>query len=176
MNDTHARGARLGRLGALATALLLAAFAAPGAVHGAVYESYSLTGYEVWFSPTVGTFVGTGRGTAGELAAWHSSIEHSVVVNPTGTITGGWATLFRVDGVRISGWFSEGSLQQTNDGPGCTNESHTVTGRLSSVSRSDTGAVGTGVFHATLEHHRVWLFGRCISYSASVNGTISLLF
>ena len=174
--DRNARGARLGRLSAAAMALLLAVLAAPAAVRGAVYETYSLTGYEVWFTPTVGTFVGTGRGTAGELAAWHSSIEHSVVVNPTGTITGGWATLYRLDGVRISGWFSEGSLQQTNDGPGCTNESHTVTGRLAGVTRSDTGAVGTGVFQSTLVHYRAWLFGRCISYWVSVNGTISLLF
>ncbi|HSH21609.1 MAG TPA: hypothetical protein VK992_03200 [Candidatus Caenarcaniphilales bacterium] len=163
--------ARLALLAALVVQLVV-----PGLARGAAFETYSVTGYEVWFTPTVGTFVGTGGGSVGTLSAWQSSIEHSVVISPTGTITGGWATLYRLDGVRISGYFSDGTVQQTYDGPDCTDESHAVTGSLTSVSRSDSAAVGTGVFEATLVHHRAWFFGRCISYSASVTGTISLLF
>ncbi len=107
--------ARLALLAALVVQLVV-----PGLARGAAFETYSVTGYEVWFTPTVGTFVGTGGGSAGTLSAWHSSIEHSVVISPTGTITGGWATLYRLDGVRISGYFSDGTVQQTYDGPDCT--------------------------------------------------------
>jgi hypothetical protein len=157
-------------------ALLLAALIAPSAARGAEQETYSLTGYEVWFTPTVGTFVGAGHGTGGELAAWHAAIEHSVVVSPSGTITGGWATLYRVDGVRLGGYFDGGWLELTNEGAGCTNEEHAVSGTLSDVWRSDSGARGTGQLDATLVHYRAWIFGRCISYSASVTATITLQF
>lgn len=161
---------------AAALALVLSALIVPTGARAAVVETYSLAGYEVWFTPTVGSFVGTGSGPTGELAAWHSAIEHSVVVSPTGTITGGWAALYRADGVRISGWFSDGSLELINEGPNCTDETHTVRGTLTGVSRSDSTALGSGLFEATLVHHRIWIFGRCISYSASVNATITLQF
>jgi hypothetical protein len=164
------------RAGVTAVALLLAAFLAPATARGAVQETYLLNGYEVWFTPTVGTFVGTGRGMAGELAGWQAAIEHSVVVSPTGTITGGWANLQRLDGVRIAGYFDGGSLELIDEGPGCTNEAHVVRGTLADVWRSDSSAVGTGLLEATLVHHRVWIFGTCISYSASVTATITLQF
>jgi hypothetical protein len=67
-------------------------------------------------------------------------------------------------------------VRQTDDGAGCTDESHAVTGLLAGVSRSGRTEVGAGIFHASLVHHRVWVFGRCISYAASVSGTISVAF
>jgi hypothetical protein len=176
MSGKQWRGARRARIGLAVAVLLALPLAGAGVARGAASESYSLNGYEIWFTPTVGTFVGTGRGTGGELAGWSSVIEHSLVVSPSGTITGGWATLYRLDGVRISGQFIGGTLRLTNDGPGCTNESHAVTGRLARISRSDSASVGIGVFRATLVHYRTWLFGRCLTYSASVGGEISLYF
>ena len=174
MSKTERRTARLG--GASLAALLLVTLSGPGLTRAAAPETYSLSGYEIWFTPSVGVFAGTGNGHAGDLSAWFSSIEHSQVISPSGTIIGGWATLYRLDGVSISGHFSGGTIVQTNDGAGCTAEWHSVTGELTGVRRSDTAALGSGEFQVTLVHHRAWLFGRCISYSASVSGSISLSF
>jgi hypothetical protein len=155
------------------------AFAAPvnAAGSSSLYEVYSLTGYEVWFTSTTGTFVVVGTSSAGDLSAWYTAIDHSVSISPTGTVTGGRAILQRVDGVRMNARFNDGQIWQTNDGQGCTNEQHEVTGAVTDVTRSDRpGEVGVGFFTATLKHYRASLFGRCYSYSASVHGTFSILF
>ncbi len=155
-------------------ALLLAALAGPSVARASAQETYSLTGYEVWFTPTVGTFVGTGSGTDGASAGWQAAIEHSVVISPTGTITGGWATLYRTDGVQVGGYFTGGAIQLVNDGAGCTVETHVVQGTLANVWRSNSPAVTGGLFEGTLVHYRAWIFGQCITYSASVTATITL--
>ncbi|HUG48669.1 MAG TPA: alcohol dehydrogenase catalytic domain-containing protein [Candidatus Limnocylindria bacterium] len=174
MSSTDRRSARL--IGGLLMALLLSTTAGAGAVRATQHETYLLSGYEIFFAPTMAVFAGTGGAGEGSLSAWYGSIQHSGVISPTGTIEGGWAVLYRHDGVRIGGWFSGGDVVLTDEGPGCTTEAHSVEGTLIGVTRSDTGAVGTGVFRATLLHHRAWLFGTCISYSASVNGSIELTF
>ena len=149
---------------------------APGPARATEFESYQLFGYEVFYSPTRAMFAGTSDDGLGGVSAWYSSIDHSVVISPSGAITGGWAVLHRPDGVSIGGWFSEGLVTLTNEGPGCTLESHEVVGTLSGVTRSDRSGSGSGVFRATLHHHRAWLFGTCISYSASVSGTMEVSF
>lgn len=167
------------RIGGLVlAALLVVSIGGPGAsvARAAQHETYSLSGYEIWFTPSVGVFAGRGNGSVGELSAWYSSIEHSQVISPSGTIIGGWAMLYRLDGVRIGAHFNGGTVVQTNVGANCTAESHVVTGTLADVRRSDSDASGTGEFLATLVHHRAWLFGQCISYAATVNGTINLTF
>jgi hypothetical protein len=154
-------------------------FAAPvnAASSSTLYEVYSLTGYEIWFTPTTGTFVGVGTGASGDLSGWYTAIDHSVVITPTGTVDGGRAMLQRVDGVRMEGQFSGGTVWQTVDGAGCTNEQHHVVGVVTDVTRSDRpGDTGVGYFTATLEHYRTWLFGDCYSYSARVDGSFSILF
>lgn len=164
----------------LASAMLATVLAAAPVPVGAlsdapVFESYSLTGYEIWYAPTVARFAGTGNGSSGPLSGWYASIEHSGVVSPTGTVNGGWAVLQRLDGVRISGWFTGGAVWLLNDGPGCTDETHLVRAALDGVTRSDGASNGSGYLEATLVHHRAWIFGRCYSYSASINGTLSLI-
>lgn len=141
-------------------------------------ERYELHGYEVWFAPTVGTFVGTGspsESTISRLSAWHASIAHTEIMSPTGRITGGMATLYRVDGIWIHGTFTDGFARQIDAGNDCTSERHEVTGVLTGVTKSDApGAVGVGFFDATLVHYRAFVFGRCYSYSASVTGSITI--
>ncbi len=168
---------------ALVAALILAAtglmLPARAAAVG-LYESYAINGYEVWYAPTTGTFMGTGAGMNGfgealELNAWHARIDHDEVLIPSGNITGGKATLYRLDGVSIEGYFAEGLATQTYAGPDCTTEYHTVTGRLEDVTSSALpGQVGVGYFNATLTHYRAFVFGACYAYSASVNGTITV--
>jgi len=161
---------------ALLPALLLAALAFPAQVSAMSLESYSMTGYEVFYAPTRAVFVGAGNGEAGplELSGWYTSVDHTLSVSP-GFVTGGFASLQRIDGVRIEGYFTDGTVAQTNPGPDCTTETHTVKGMLRNVTRSDSpGVTGYAYFEATLTHFRAWVFGTCYSYSAKVEGTISV--
>jgi len=148
--------------------------ASPVAATEQATERYALGGYEVWYSPTMAVFAGTSRVAGADLSAWYATIEHSLVINPSGTVTGGFATLYLPDGVRITGRFSDGTIVQTDPGVNCTTEYHAIAGNLRDVSRSDVGAVGTAALSATLVHHRAWIFGRCLSYAASVEGTIEI--
>ena len=164
-----------------ALVLIVAGLVLPArAAAASVYESYAIQGYEVWYAPTAATFVGTGAGTDGlgealELNAWHARIEHDEVLIPSGNITGGKATLLRLDGVTIEGYFADGVATQSYPGPDCTTEYHTVTGTLHDVTSSALpGQVGVGYFNATLVHYRAFVFGACYAYSASVNGTITV--
>jgi hypothetical protein len=174
---TIVRRARLARL-ALA---LLATFAitspASAAETTVLYEVYDLTGYQVAYAPDRGTFMGVGTGSAGDLSGWFTQVDHSLVITPTGTVTGGYATFTRSDGVSMSGRFTGGIVWMTYDGPNCTNESHEVRGTLSDVARSDRpGETGIAYFSATLQHYRAWIFSSCYSYWAKVTGTFSILF
>jgi len=175
---TKVRQARRARL---ALALVAAfAFAAPAnafAATSSLYETYELTGYEVWYAPTTGTFVGVGSGAAGDISAWYTSVDHDAVIIPSGLVNGGIANLQRVDGVRMSGEFSGGNVWQTSDGPGCSNDEFQISGTVEDVTRTDRpGETGYGYFTATLKHYRAWIFGDCYSYSAKVTGTFSILF
>jgi hypothetical protein len=168
---------RPARVALVLLAALIIQMAVPLMTRAASYEVYSLRGYEIWFTQTVGTFVGVGQSSSNQLSGWFTRIEHSPSVSPTGSITGGTATLIRTDGVRMDGIFSTGTVVQTVDGAGCTNESHDVLGSVYGLTSSDRpGQVGVGHFQATLIHYRVWAFGDCYSYSASVNGTFTVAF
>jgi len=161
---------------ALIPALLLAALAMPAPVGAMSLESYSMTGYEVYYAPTRAIFVGAGNGESGplELSGWYTSVDHTLSVSP-GFVTGGFASLRRIDGVQIQGYFSDGTVAQTNPWPNCTTETHVVKGMLRNVTRSDApGVVGIAYLEATLTHYRAWIFGQCYSYSARVEGTISV--
>ena len=48
-----------------------------------------------------------------------------------------------------------------------------MTGVLGGVGPRSAGR-GTGTFAATLTHYRMEIFGHCVTYSASVSGSLSL--
>ena len=60
-----------------------------------------------------------------------------------------------------------------NPGASCTNQTFAVHGILGKVGWWSAGS-GSGRFDVTLTHYRRSIFGRCVSYSASVRGTLSL--
>jgi hypothetical protein len=148
----------------------------PASASASVAETYTLNGYEVYFGTDHAVFVGAGAGEGGinELSGWYTSVYHSVVIDPTGEVTGGDAVLQRVDGVQISGDITGGGATQTSPGDGCTTQTYAITAELSNATRTDMpGATGTAQLAATLTHYRSWFFGGCWVYSASVNGTIT---
>jgi hypothetical protein len=155
---------------------LFCALVAPVSASASTSETYSMVGYEIYYAPDHGVFAGTGAGVDGphELSAWVTDVYHTLSISP-GNVTGGSASLQRIDGVYISGDFSGGDVVESNPGYYCTTETHTVTAQLVNVTRSDEpGAVGTAVMTATLTHYQALFWGQCINYSARVDATITV--
>jgi hypothetical protein len=97
---------------------------------------------------------------------------------PTATITGGSFSLATsLDGAStlVTGKFTGGTVQVKNVGTTCSDQTFAVDGVLGSVGPWYSGT-GSGSFSVMLTHYRRLLFGSCITYSASVSGTISLTF
>ena len=163
------------------TALVaVAALAIPTAASAApASTSFNIRGFEYAFTQTVGFFAGSGIGTAGDRAAWNTSVEHDPLGSTPTYVNGGSFQMItrsatgRLDFV-IGTFVKHGGMIMTIDpGAGCTNQRFLVTGTLSDVATSTT-AGGTGAFSVVLTHFRASLLGRCVTYSASVAGTVSL--
>jgi hypothetical protein len=162
---------------ALSFVLPAALVALPQAVAASTPETYTLSGYEVYFGQDHAIFVGTGSGQNGlsELSGWYTSVYHSVPIDPTGVVTGGAAVLQRLDGVQISGDIVGGGATQTSPGDNCTTQTYSITADLGYATRTDApGVTGTAELAATLTHYRSWFLGTCWVYSAHVDGTITV--
>jgi hypothetical protein len=158
---------------------IVAASAATASARAAQTYQDRVTGHEYYFTSTEGRFAGT---ASGDLpGAWNAVVRHTplcVSCHPTATITGGSFSLTTVlHGVPalVVGSFTGGSVQVTNVGANCTDQTFDVEGVLGNVGRWP-GGTGSGTFSATLTHFRHRVFGICITYAASVNGTLTLSF
>jgi hypothetical protein len=157
--------------------LLAAALLAGAGPAVAATSSDTIKGFEYFATSTDGKFAGTASGALpGE---WNADVQHTPLClscTPTATITGGsfaLATAINDIPTLITGTFSGGTVQVTNTGPNCTNQTFTVDGNLSNVGPWFGGS-GSGTFDVTLTHFRHTIFGRCVTYGASVTGTLSL--
>ena len=75
----------------------------------------------------------------------------------------------------VSGTFANGgTITQQSAGPHCSNQRYLVSDSLTNVSIG--GATGgTGTFVVTLVHYRIFIpFVGCVTYSASVSGSVAL--
>lgn len=155
----------------LVAALATLALAGPATAAAQTYTD-TLTGYEYYFTSTDGRFAGTAAGAL--PGAWDADIRHTQLClscSPTATITGGsffLATAYSL----IVGRFTGGTVQVTNLGVGCTNQTFAVRGTLGGVGRSATGT-GSGSFAVTLTHYRRSILGHCTTYGAKVAGTLT---
>ena len=159
-----------GRAGALILGLLVALAAATPAL-AVISPTYSIVGVEYYATATEGRFAGTGTGSGGDYVTWNARILHTPLTT-TAEITGGSASVLTSDLTRVSGQFSGGSVTLKAAEPGCGREWYDVSGSLKKVRRSDAPGNGTGSFVAVLTHYRASVFGQCVTYSATVSGTI----
>jgi hypothetical protein len=163
------------RLIILLAALVL--LVAPATAVAAQSYSDTISGYEYAFTSTDGKFAGTASGAL--PGSWNADVQHTQLClscTPTATITGGSFSLATVhNGVPalVSCAFVGGTVQVTNVGANCSNQTFAVNGILGHVGWWSSGS-GSGVFRATLTHYRHSILGRCITYGASVRGTLSL--
>jgi hypothetical protein len=158
----------------LAALVLLAAPAAAGAAQ--IYGD-TISGYEYAFTSTDGKFAGTAAGALS--GAWKIDVQHTKLClscSPTARITGGaFSLVTRHDGLPalVSGALVGGTVQVTNAGAGCSNQTFAVNGILGHVGWRSSSS-GSGVFRATLTHYRHSILGSCVAYGASVRGSLSL--
>ena len=166
----------LQRLIILLAATLALMVATPTAIAAQTYSD-TVSGYEYAFTSTDGKFGGSASGSL--PGAWNADVQHTPLClscTPTATITGGSFSLATThDGAPalVSGDFVGGTVQVTNAGANCTFQKFAVNGILGNVGWWTSGN-GSGTFNVTLTHYRRSIFGRCVTYGASVRGTLSL--
>jgi len=150
-----------------------ALFISPAAARAATASADSVSGLEYVATSAQGRFVGIASGAL--PGAWSVTVDHT----PLGTsavITGGDFRLATRRGgtlTVVTGGFTAGTVRQLSGFTGCVNQRYAVHGVLDEVG---PGAVhrGTGTFDATLTHYRTTILGQCLTYSASVRGSLSL--
>ena len=158
-------------------AAALALLVAPATAAAAQTYSDTISGYEYAFTSTDGKFAGTASGAL--PGSWNADVQHTPLClscTPTATITGGsFSLVTRHNGLPALavGTFVGGTIQVTNVGAHCTNQTFAVNGILGDVGWWPSGS-GSGSFRVTLTHYRHSILGRCVTYGASVRGTLSL--
>jgi hypothetical protein len=153
---------------------LVALWASSSAAAAQTYRD-TIRGYEYYFTSTDGRFAGSASGAL--AGSWNANVRHTrlcLSCSPTATITGGSFSL-ATPYTLVTGTFTGGTVQVKNVGANCSTQTFDVEGILGNVGRWYSGS-GNGTFSATLTHYRRSLFGSCITYGASVAGTISLTF
>jgi hypothetical protein len=142
-------------------------------------HSDTISGHEYYYTSTDGRFAGTASGAL--PGGWNANVQHTKLClscTPTATITGGsvsLATTLHGIPTLVTGKFTGGTVQVINKGANCTNQTFAVHGILASAGPSYSGH-GTGTFTATLTHHRTRILGNCVTYGASVKGSLGLTF
>jgi len=148
-----------------------AAMAAPASQAPAFSDSVS--GLEYAAAPAQGRFAGIAAGAL--PGAWSVTVDHT----PLGTsaaITGGdfhLATRLAGTLTAVTGEFTAGTVRQLSGFTGCADQRFAVHGVLGKVGSGAAGR-GTSTLEATLTHYRTAIFGLCLTYSASVRGSLSL--
>jgi hypothetical protein len=155
----------------LAAIAAVAVVAAPTAA-GSSYQD-SISGIEVAATSSQGSFDGVASGSL--PGYWSAVIDHTTL-SPNATITGGsFALTTYVNGAfaQVQGVFTGGTVTLENPTAQCTNQYFAVVGTLGSVGVGSAGT-GTGSFDVTLTHYRKSIFGYCVTYAASVSGSLTL--
>ena len=158
-------------------AAALALLVAPAIAAAAQTYNDAISGFEYAFTSTDGRFACTGSGAL--PGSWNADVQHTPLClscTPTATITGGSFSLATTHNglpALVSGAFVGGTVQVTNVGASCSNQTFAVNGILGDVGWWSSGS-GSGTFTATLTHFRQSILGHCVTYGASVRGTLSL--
>lgn len=160
---------RLSRI-ALAASLSLGMLSMPTMALAATKVTYALSGTEIWATEFTGVFVGVAV-AKDDYGPWQATIDHTLVPTSVGAsaeVTGG---SFAFDGrLRdLAGTFDPGgSITLETDVP-CGNQTYRVVGDLTLTGPT----AGTADFEAVVTHHRICLWGRPITYAATVEGSVT---
>ncbi len=163
------------RIVVMVAALAAAAVVVVAPASAGTTPSYSVSGLETGIpQPTSGDqstspFAGAAFSWTAGLATWNAHVTHHSL-DACGTLGNGCITggSFSLSGAStVTGTFESGSIGLIS-GSSVTCTSKAVYGVTGTVAL-DGG--GTATFSARLTHYQVRLFGSCIPYFATVNGT-----
>jgi hypothetical protein len=150
-----------------------ALFISPAAAVAATTSSDSISGFEYAATSAQGRFAGIASGAL--PGAWSVTVDHAPL-RTSAAITGGdFHLVTRLDGTltAVTGDFTRGTVRQLSGFTRCASQRYAVHGVLGDVGSGSAGR-GTGTFAATLTHYRTKIFGHCVTYAASVSGSLSL--
>ena len=141
----------------------------------------SVSGVEVSATSTEGVFVGVASGPL--PGVWSADVNHGALpssVGSSGVITGGRLTLATVldkQFAQVTGSFDTtgGTITLRDQANGCGIQHYLVADGLRNVGVGPA-PTGFGSFGALLTHYRTKIFGTCITYAATVAGSVSLTF
>lgn len=140
------------------------------AAPAAAATTYQVTGAEIFATSEEGIFVGTASRSGGIAGAWYADVLHEPL-EPHGAIHGGsFAMLLTSAPHTVTGQFRSGQVRQVRSGRNCTNQRYSVTGRLRPVAAGVQRTAGR--FGVVLTHLRSLVLGRCVTYGATVEGSV----
>ncbi len=147
-------------LAALAVLLLV-----PGSALANRAYTLQVKGIEYSATATVGKFAGAATGRL--PGTWQARVVHKpITAAPTARITSGSFQLY--SDTKITGHFVNGAIRRLDTTTTCADERFDVRGNLA----LDDG--GTGQFTVVLTHLRTTVGARCVTYAATVEGTLAL--
>src|SRR5437879_1973580 len=150
----------------IAASLSLALVGVPAMTLAATQVTYAVSGVEYAATTTVGSFAGVALATD-DYGTWRATVVHDALptlVGHSSWIDGG---AFALDGkVRdLAGSFDyHGGTITLLTTSTCGKQTYGVYGSLNSA---------TATFGAVLTHYRIWLWGHCITYAATVKGSVT---
>jgi hypothetical protein len=177
-----------------ATLLSTLVLAAIGTTSVTATEHTTLvSGFEMYATSTQGRFSGTatGQGENGVSGAWSIVVDHSSLDpcfrmrlgEPCAVVSGGSFTLTETSPTvqLVTGQFASGSppanqIQLLNRGDNCTTQLFKITDALVNVGTGSQRSSSGSSFVGYLWHHQRSFWGRCITYAATVQGTVVLNF
>lgn len=150
----------------IAVSLSLALVGVPAMTLAATDVTYALKGVEYAATPSVGSFAGV-TVAADDYGAWQATIVHESLDSSPTAITGG---SFALDGhVRdLAGTITGGSITLLTTSS-CGKQTYSISGSFA----VSAGGSGTAAFTAVLTHYRVRIWGHCVTYAATVNGSVT---
>jgi hypothetical protein len=150
------------------------ALATAGVAAAATTYSDSVSGFEYSATSTQGKFTGTASGAL--PGGWAATVNHTAL-NPSATVTGGdmsLATVLNGTAALVQGAVYGGAVDRLNPyATGCVNQYYGVRLTLVNVTVNGAGS-GTGSFAGTLTHYRRSVLGTCLTYSATISGSLTV--
>lgn len=148
----------------------------PGTTLAETTVAYAVTGAEYAASPGVGHFAGFAA-AEDDRALWWATVNYDVPL-PT---TVGFSTdiapggTFELQGATrdASGTFEGGVITLASTSL-CGRETYQVTASVIGTMAGSPSGEFAGTFAGTLTHYRTRIFGRCITYAATVVGGVEL--
>lgn len=154
---------------AIAASLSLSLVSVPAMSLAATDVTYDLAGSEVWASSTTGVFVGAAA-RSDDVGFWQATVVHEPLpetIGPSAKVVGG---TFSLNGWRrdLAGAVTGGSITLLTTST-CGIQTYNVLGDVAVTQ----GGTGTANFATVLTHYRIKVWGRCITYGATVKGTVT---